>query len=67
MKKPKINPEEVLKDANKVMKMINNLENINLTNIDTLEEEVKKLEKSLSKKYKDQLEEKSEDNLDTEE
>ena len=37
MKKSKINPEEVLKDANKIMKMFDNLENIDLNNIDSLE------------------------------
>ena len=67
MKKSKINPEDVLKDANMVMKLINNLENINLENLDELEEEMSELEKSLSKKYKVQLEEESEENLDTEE
>ena len=67
MKKTKINPEEVLKDANKIMDMINNLENIDLDNIDILEKDLKELEKSISEKYKDQLEKESEENLDTEE
>ena len=65
MKKSKINPEEVLKDANKVMNLIDNLETINLENLDELEKEMNELEESLSKKYKVQLEEESEDNLDT--
>jgi hypothetical protein len=65
MKKSKVNPEDVLKDANKVMEMINNLENIDLNNIDNLEKEIQELEKHLSEKYKTQLEEESEDNLDT--
>jgi flagellar motility protein MotE (MotC chaperone) len=67
MKKPVINPEEVLKDANKVMDMINNLENMDLSNLDAIEEDIKKLEKSLSEKYKHQLEENTEEDLDTEE
>tara|TARA_R110000772_G_C12931552_1_gene399802 strand:+ start:262 stop:465 length:204 start_codon:yes stop_codon:yes gene_type:complete len=67
MKKTKINPEEVLKDANKIMDMINNLENIDLDNIDILEKDLKELEKSISEKYKDQLEKESEENLDSKE
>jgi len=63
----KVNPEDVLKDANKVMEMINNLENIDLNNIDNLEKEIQELEKHLSEKYKTQLKEESEDNLDSEE
>jgi len=67
MKKSKINPEDVLEDANKIISIINNLENINLENVDDLGEEISNLEKKLTKKYKDHLEEESEDNLDTEE
>ena len=66
MKKSKINPEEVLKDANKIMKMFDNLENIDLNNIDSLEKDIKELEKSLSEKYKDQLEKEDKENLDSE-
>ena len=66
MKKSKINPEEVLKDANKIMKMFDNLENIDLNNIDSLEKDIKELEKSLSEKYKDQLEKEDKKNLDSE-
>ena len=65
MKKSKINPEEVLEDANKVMDMISNLENINLNNIDAFEKKIINLEKTLQKKYKDQIEENSEEDLDT--
>ena len=65
MKKSKINPEEVLKDANKIIKIINNLENIDLENIDSLENELSSLEKKLSKKYKTHLEEKDQEDLDT--
>tara|TARA_R110002049_G_scaffold96794_1_gene236509 strand:- start:25 stop:228 length:204 start_codon:yes stop_codon:yes gene_type:complete len=67
MKKSKINPKEVLKDADKIINIISNLENLDLENLDSLEEEIKKLEKSLSKKYKVQLKEESKDNLDTKE
>ena len=67
MKKSKINPEEVLKDANKIIKIINNLENIDLENIDSLENELSSLEKNLSKKYKTHLEEKDQEDLDTQE
>ena len=66
MKKSKINPEEVLKDSNKLMKIIDNLSNIDLNNLGDLENELTLLEKEISKKYKPHLE-KDEEDLDTEE
>ena len=66
MKKSEINPEEVLKDANKVMEIINKLDNLDLKNINSLEKEIKEIEKNLTSKYQDYIKEDKED-LDTEE
>ena len=66
-KKETFNPEEVLEDANKLIKIINDIDNIDMNNIDSLEEELKSFEKTLSDKYKDQLEEEDTDDLDTKE
>ena len=62
-----LDPEEVLEDANKLIKIINDIDNIDMNNIDSLEEELKSFEKTLSDKYKDQLEEEDTDDLDTKE
>ena len=67
MKNSKINPKEVLKDAEKFFNIIDRLDNLDLDNINHFENELKELEKTVSKKYKDILEKKSEENLDSEE
>ena len=69
MKKPKIDSDELIKDTNKIIKVINNLEKMNLETIDIkkLEEEISIIEKDLKEKYKDVLPENLGDYLDTEE
>jgi len=66
-KKQKIDPDDLMKDTNKILKIINNLETMNLENIDIkkLEEEINTVEKDLRKKYKNILPENLEDYLDT--
>jgi len=66
-KKQKIDPNDLMKDTNKILKIINNLETMNLENIDIkkLEEEINTVEKDLRKKYKNILPENLEDYLDT--
>ena len=67
MKKSEVNPEEVLKDTEKLVKIINKLDNMNLKDVNKLEEELKFLEKKLTEKYKDYPLEEDEEDLDTEE
>ena len=66
-KKQKIDSNDLMKDTNKILKIINNLETMNLENIDIkkLEEEINIVEKDLRKKYKNILPENLEDYLDT--
>ena len=66
-KKAKIDSDDLMKDTNKILKIINNLETMNLENIDIkkLEEEINIVEKDLRKKYKNILPENLEDYLDT--
>ena len=71
--KTKINEKDLMKDTNKIMSIINNLEKANLETIDLkkFEEEVNLIEKNLREKYKDiipkNLEEESKKYLDPEE
>ena len=71
--KNKIDADDLMKDTNKIMSIINNLEKANLETLDikNLEEEVNLIEKSLREKYQDiipeNLEEESEKYLDPEE
>ena len=67
MKKPKINPEELISDTDKLLKFVNNLEKINLETVDIkkLEKEISLIEKGIKTKYKDILPENPEDYLDT--
>ena len=66
-KKAKIDSDDLMKDTNKILKIINNLETMNLENIDIkkLEEEINTVEKDLRKKYKNIIPENLEDYLDT--
>jgi len=66
-KKTKIDSDDLMKDTNKILKIINNLETMNLENINIkkLEEEINTVEKDLRKKYKNILPENLEDYLDT--
>ena len=66
-KKQKIDSDDLMKDTNKIPKIINNLETMNLENINIkkLEEEINTVEKDLRKKYKNILPENLEDYLDT--
>tara|TARA_R110000737_G_C14200342_1_gene417143 strand:+ start:265 stop:477 length:213 start_codon:yes stop_codon:yes gene_type:complete len=68
-KKTKVDSDDLMKDTNKILKIINNLETMNLENIDIkkLEEEINTVEKDLRKKYKNILPENLEDYLDTSE
>jgi len=51
-KKQKIDSDDLMKDTNKILKIINNLETMNLEkiNIKKLEEEINTIEKDLRKK-----------------
>ena len=55
MSKSKPNPEEFLNDLNKVLELISNLdnENMSLKDISKLSREVKNINKELKNKYKD--------------
>ena len=55
MSKSKPNPEEFLEDLNKVLELISNLdnENMSLKDISKLSREVKIINKELKNKYKD--------------
>jgi len=66
-KKTKIDSDDLMEDTNKILKIVNNLETMNLENIDIkkLEEEINTVEKDLRKKYKNILPENFEDYLDT--
>ena len=69
MKKSKINPEELIKDADKLLNFVNNLDNLNLETVDIkkLEEEINSIEKNIREKYKNVLPENPKDYLDSEE
>ena len=54
MKKSKIDPKDVLKDADKLLNLINNLEELNLENTDL-------------DKFEEEIDEEPKDDLDTEE
>ena len=64
--KNKIDEKDLMKDTNKIMSIISNLEKANLETLDikSLEEEVNTIEKALRKKYKDILPENYEEDLD---
>ena len=66
-KKTKIDSDDLMEDTNKILKIVNNLETMNLENIDIkkLEEEINIVEKDLRKKYKNIIPENLEDYLDT--
>ena len=67
--KQKIDPNELMKDTDKLLKFINSLEKMNLETVDIkeLEEEISSLEANLKEKYKDVLPKNYKDHLDTEE
>ena len=54
-KKKSPNPEEIIKDTNKILDIINELDNINIEklNIKEFEEKINSIEKELKEKYKD--------------
>ena len=68
MKKSDINPEDLLKDLNNAVNLINQIENLdfNKINIKKLKKDAEKIDASLKEKYKDVLEE-DEEYLDSEE
>ena len=65
--KQKINPDELMKDTDKLLNFINKIENIDLETVDLkkLEEEITLLEGNLRDKYKDVLPKNYKNNLDT--
>ena len=65
--KQKINPDELMKETDKLMNFINKIENIDLETVDLtkLEEEITLLEGDLRDKYKDVLPKNYKNNLDT--
>ena len=69
MKKSKINPEEMLKDLNNALNLVNKIDTLNLEkdNLDNLLESIEKIGNNLENKYKEIIEEESDDNLDSEE
>ena len=52
-KKPQVNPEELIEDTDKLLKLIDSLENLDLEtiNLNKLEKEVKSIEENIKKKY----------------
>ena len=66
MKKSNKKPtfEDFLKDTEKLLEYINNLNNVNLEDLNL--EEMEKTQKEFNEKYKDILPKESEDNLDSE-
>jgi Tfp pilus assembly ATPase PilU len=69
-KKNKLNPKEIIEDADKIFEIIDKLDNLNLEDLDikSLEEEMKTLDKNFKNKYKDYYtEENMEKYLDSEE
>ena len=67
-KKENPNPKEILKDTNKILDLIDKLDNINIEtlNIESIEKEINFLQKNFNKKYKNILSEESKNNLDSE-
>ena len=65
--KQKIDPDELMKDTDKLLNFINKIENIDLETVDLtkLEEEITLLEGDLRDKYKDVLPKNYKNNLDT--
>tara|TARA_R100001509_G_scaffold52523_1_gene28854 strand:+ start:939 stop:1154 length:216 start_codon:yes stop_codon:yes gene_type:complete len=51
--KPEVNPEELLKEFNKIISLINNISNQDLTqlNLDELSDKAKKIQKETENKY----------------
>ena len=68
MKNPKLNTEEVIKDLNNIMNLVNQVQNIDLEkdDLNKLEKIVVNVEKNIKEKYKDILKE-DEDDLDSKE
>ena len=68
MKKPEINTEDLLKDLNNIMNIVDQFENIDLEkdDLNKFKNKVENVEKTLKDKYKDIIEEFGE-NVDTEE
>tara|TARA_R110001592_G_C12540017_1_gene688714 strand:+ start:256 stop:462 length:207 start_codon:yes stop_codon:yes gene_type:complete len=66
MKNPKLNTEEVIKDLNNIMNLVNQVQNIDLEkdDLNKLEKIVVNVEKNIKEKYKDILKE-DEDDLDS--
>ena len=69
MKKSQVNPEELLKDLNKMLNNIKLFEkkDLNKEDINIIESKITKDSKNIKNKYKDILPEESEDNLDSKE
>ena len=66
MKNPKLNTDEVIKDLNNIMNLVNQVQNIDLEkdDLNKLEKIVVNVEKNIKEKYKDILKE-DEDDLDS--
>ena len=66
LNKQKLNPDELLKDTDKLLNFINNLDNLNFETVDIekLEKEIGLIEKQMKLKYKDILPEEPKNNLD---
>ena len=57
MKKSEINPDDVEKDINKLLSFLDNIDNLDVENTDfnKLEKDVKLFKKDIETKYKDHL------------
>ena len=57
MKKSEINPDDVEKEINKLLLFLENIDNLNIENTDfnKLEKDVKLFKKDIETKYKDHL------------
>ena len=60
MKKSEINPDDVEKDINKLLSFLENIDNLDIENTDfnKLEKDVKLFKKDIETKYKDHLDDK---------
>ena len=57
MKKPEINQNELEEDVNKLLSFLNDIDNLDIenTDLDKLEKNVKMFKKDIETKYKDHL------------
>ena len=69
MKNSKINPEDLLKDTDKILDLLDKIENTNIEkiNLEDLEKEIESVGVKIKNKYKKYLNKEDINNLDTKE